>query len=316
MVAARLKAVRGARMADAKGLERRRGLLSFLTWAFLLAEVFGHEAPPAFAARAQDEESPAPRHAADDAPPSTERADHALLPLPGEADAAPDQLASTSGGPSPIVGTPAMPEGGWPLPGIESGPLPEPVSSSSGQAHGFGGEDLATAGQAETDAIAGHDDQSFGALTMEVAVDPQGLLHGLSEPLGLVSAMTDVVEDVAGSILDTLSSLTVGLGSLLSLDFGSGGSEASSEAVASGGLLSFEPATMEEAYEIETSKGFTDFGISLGLGQSDASSGLGLTSLSMPPLDLAVLGFETDAAHGHSNASDEFGHKSAVDVLT
>jgi hypothetical protein len=150
---------------------------------------------------------------------------------------------------------------------------------------------------------------------MEITIGPHGLFDALSEPLGLVSAVTDVVEDVAGSVLHSLSALTGGLGSLLSVENGSGASHAEpNESTASGGILSFGPAGPAEPHEIETSKGYTDYGMS-SLGYSDASSGGG-HSLSMPPLDISVLDHDMDTGQLHSpSSSDEFGHRSAVDVL-
>jgi hypothetical protein len=92
--------------------------------------------------------------------------------------------------------------------------------------------------------------------------------------------------------------------------------------LASDGAIAFDAGPSHiPLNEIETSHGFTDYGIALELNLSGGAP-LHLTALAPPAEPFAdLIGFETDRDASHLSAStddglrDEAGHRSSTDVL-
>ncbi len=94
MRAARAKSA--SYVAEAKGLERRRGLTSFLIWTFFLAEVFGRDAIAPASAHTSEADDPSPAHGNSEVAPATDELaarpmtdDHIAWRYPQSANAGP-----------------------------------------------------------------------------------------------------------------------------------------------------------------------------------------------------------------------------------
>jgi hypothetical protein len=319
-MAARLKVTPKSQVAEAKGLERRRGLISFLTWAFFLADMLGRDGISPSVAQASDADEPAPPHGGPDTtPPLNELSDRPLTSI-GDAGepitlVSPGYTLSLSplssgagasdvGGGSPAAQTASraatVETGGAEMGGTATVGLPPDISEATPQ-----------------DGAQPADAASFLAVT----VTPDGLLHGVADTLGAVPVVGDLLGSTVHAVASTVGSLVDGLGGLLAP---SGGSTASpAEAVlASDGAIEFDAGSSQAPLnEIETPHGFTDYGIALELNLSGGAP-LHLTALAPPAEPFAdLIGFETDRDASHLAASadaglpDEVGHRSSADVL-
>jgi hypothetical protein len=304
-IAARSKATRTVRAAEPKGLERRRGLLSFLTWAFFLADVLGRDGLAPSAAHAAEADEPLPAHGTTDAAPAThEPVDRPLTSLGDQAE--PVTMISPGY-------TYTVPSGGGEL-RLSDSDIPNAASdelaSRSALPQGL------DAGSARASDFASSDDISPGAADpadalFHVAVAPDGLLHGVADTLGALPLVGNLLGGAVETVASTVESLVGGLGGLLS-PHGSDGA-----AVASGGSFAFDSApSTAPSHEIETTHGFTDFGIALELGLPGTSA---LSFSPSAPPELASFSSDPDASHlsipADHGLPDEAGQRASADVL-
>jgi hypothetical protein len=309
--AARARTRQTIHVAEARGLERRRGLISFLTWAFFLAEVFGRDGIVPSSAQAAEPEESAPSHGnGDAAPPPNELADRPMTGIgdPGEpvtiispgytlnlqtsvAEAGPVDIGDRDGQDAPAG------HGVTPLPADAAGAAAGGVSPAAPDAISPGGAE-----SAETPAL------------LHVGLAPDGLLHGLADTLGELPLVGNLLGNTLHAVTSTVDNLVGGLGGLASSSGSGGGEDA---VLASGGSLAFEPtASAAPLHELETPHGFTDYGIALELSLPGSS----VLSLAPPSaIDVTSFSADHDASHlsvpADAGIPDDVGQRASADVL-
>jgi hypothetical protein len=216
-IAARIKAAQKHHVAQAKGLERRRGLISFLTWAFFLADMLGRDGISPSAAHASAADEPAPPHGSPD-----------ITPPPSELSDRPPTSMGDPGEPVTIVS-----------PGYTLSLAPVASEAGALDAGGAGGSDgpayratpietggTATGGGVETGAVASFSPEPppdgpppDGAQGEDapplLTIAPDGLLHGVVDTLGAVPIVGDLLSATAHTVASTVGSLVDGLGGIL-----------------------------------------------------------------------------------------------------
>lgn len=309
-IAARAKAARRSHVAEARGLERRRGLISFLTWAFFLADLFGRDGvmPASAHASAHDETTPA-HGTSDVAPIANDLADRPMTGLG-------DQSEPTTVSPGYTLHLQA--------PGGDAAPLDirdlggEGASAARTATHHpiDGGSAVATViSSAATDAThpAGTETAEPPSL-LHATIAPDGLLDGVAHTLGELPLVGSLLGDTVHMVTSSVESLVGGLGGLLSPR---GTDAAGDAAIASGGSIAFEPASSTASpYELETPHGFTDYGIALELGLPGNSV---LNTAPSLETDVGTFSPDHDTVHlaistDHSPAN-EAGQRASSDVL-
>lgn len=317
------------------GQERRRGLWSFLTWAFILADAArGEDAYAAAAREAADPDYPAPIAPRDEPPPASLAGDEPVLKDWG--------VAFPPDGTLPGPGTHSFPTPSWVGSfdkldlGDQQGSHPVPGgAASSGGAPGWY---LGGAGQRDASALTetqgalvdlGLDTNaaspSFGAeLTLS-----SGLASGLDAGLlslqglggapilqGLVgSALANVVEQAESSLVSAIDGWVAVAQDLV------GGS------LALGGLLRITTAPDNAAVDdLFVGGRYTDYHLSLQVEAPSASSSLpialGGNSADLVHMVVDLLPVHSDAAAGPGtgncllpSAIDEFSLRGAIDHL-
>lgn len=310
-----------ARPADARGFERRRGLMSFLTWAFFLNEVLGRDAIGPAAARASDAEAPPSPYVSDGRGPENAPADRAP-PAVG------DEVEPVAAGPAsdaPRALTLSGPAFGPPRHGADGADgaatrLAGPADASGAGAPGSPGASLGAVAAHRSD-VAPSDSASGDAdPVLALAIAPEGLLHGIADTLEQVP----VVGGLLGSSVDTVAST---VGSLLGSVAGILGSDRPGEgvgedAVAADGSLVFDEGSGQPPPDaIYSAQGFTDYGLALDVGLPGGSVASGASAAAAPE-PFAVMS-EVGAADAASTSvpsllaglADEAGQRSAADVL-
>lgn len=306
MIAARAKAARRPHVAEAKGLERRRGLISFLTWAFFLADLLARDGVTSASAHASAPDETTPVHGTSDVAPVTH--DLADRPMTGLGD---------QGEPATSVSP------GYTL------HLQAPVGESAAlDIRDAGGDDAAAArttthhpidgGGAVTTGMSADAPHQAGSETAEPAsllhatVAPDGLLHGVGDTLGELPLVGSLLGDTVHTVASTVENLVGGWGGLLSPR---GSDTVADTALASGGSMAFDPASSTApVHELETPHGFTDYGIALELGLPGSSV---LNSAPSSATDVASFSPEHDAVSLSTDHSlpDEAGQRASSDVL-
>ncbi len=307
-----------ALVADSKGTERRRGHISFLTWAFVLAEVFGRDGVASSLAHAAEPDDPTPAHANDAVAPSA--SDISDRPMTGIGDD--DEPATTV---SPGYAH-TIPAGGANFPSVDllarvdEGPTSfrDTVASSGGStAGGNSHANVSADPHPSTESAAdyaGHAAEPNALL--QIGVEPDGLVHGLVETLGDLPLVGGLLGNTVQGVASSVDGLVGGLvGGLLSPAHAGG---ADSALLASTGSMAFDTHgdIAHAAHETHTASGFTDYGIALELG----SSAGGLLSLgASSPSDAPQFMHDHDSTlilHTPDYASpDEPGQRPSVDIL-
>ena len=324
-IAARVRTARPHAVVEAKGLERRRGLLSFLTWAFVLTELFGRDSLGPSSARASD---------ADETTRADDRAEVAGQPT----DIADRPSASSApGDSSEHAPTLVSPGATLVLPASASGDASRDLSSDGPEridngpidavhATASGGGSVAVPGSSDADgATAGSDPSAAPELVaagapsldaapfLQLSVSPNGLVHGVSEIVEAVPLVGDVLSAAADTVVSAVGTILDGVGGLLGRSDPDG-------PLASGGSIEIQGDTASLPFApLHTADGFTDYGIALEL---DLSGGLASPLPSVEGASLADVIkqssdlFPTPASiAGEPGLSDDAGHRSASDVL-
>lgn len=305
-----------AHVAESKGAERRRGQLSFLTWAFVLAEVFGHDGVTAASAHAAEAEDPKPARAQDaSTPPVSDVSDRPMTGI-GDGDEPPTTV-------SPGYAQ-TIPAGGANFPSVDllarvdDAPTSfrdTVVNSSDSTAGGNSHANVSADPHPSSEPAPDHADHAAEPNPLlEIGVDPDGLVQGLVETLGDLPLVGGLLGDTVQGIVSTVDGLVGGLvGGLLSPSHADG---ADSAPLASSGTIAFDahPDVAPAAHETQTASGFTDYGIALGL-PADGLLSLGASSQPDAP----------DFMHDHDGAlmlhtpeyasPDEPGQRPSADIL-
>lgn len=290
-----------AQASDESGLVDRRRWTSFLTWAFVLAEMAGRDGLLPAAAHAAEEDLGRVGHPGSDTAPIVNN-------LPNI------NVSTATEGPEPITyqHAPTLPSY---APTQLSGELGEAKITAGadevGNGHGAGGggggagygADGASASEGSVDAGVhlSLGDAPFLAfaqdgqpLDLGLHLDPSGLLGNVADSLGGLPLVGGLLEDVG----NTLASTT---GNLLSLVGHSYGND-----VGTPGQLSFGGGEMSpQPHELATPSGYTTYGIALNLGASDVASVSGEAAVHADGLDMGVLDSLVDhLPGGHLAPSD------------
>lgn len=323
-MAAAAQSARARYVAEPTGLERRRGLISFLTWAFVLSEMFGRDGIGASAARASEsDESTAEQGRADSAPQT--------LDMLAYARPSPDDASLQMGQPTPSSAGATTPV----LPSASSVLSAEPRSDSAdgaaavradtapaGAPHGAGGalaqatDGGGTDNQAATlpEAIAGDGEHGPTSPLIQLSVSSDGLIQdGLLQNVGQIIDAVPVVGQVVGSTVEALSSTVDNiLGSVTGL-LGLNGADG---AFASGGLIEIDMANAPLAFDaVQTAQGFTDYGIALELDFSGGVATSLSSTMAAPLADALNLGSGLLPMPDQLSLPDEAAQRSSSDVL-
>lgn len=295
-------------VAESKGAERRRGQLSFLTWAFVLAEVFGRDGVIVSSAHAAKPGDPTPAHAKDAAaPPASDVSDR---PMTGIGDG--DEPATSL---SPGYET-TIPAGGANFPSVDLlARIDEGPTSFRNTVVGNSHANLSADPHPSSEPAADHADHAAEPNAfLQIGVAPDGLLHGLVETVGDLPLVGGLLGNTVQGVLSTVDGLVGGLVS--GLLFPAHADGADSAPLASSGTMAFDAHgdTFPAALEIQTASGFTDYGIALGL-PDDGLSSLGASS----PPDAPEFMHDHDGTlilHTPDHASpDEPGQRLIADIL-
>lgn len=322
-VAARVQSAHTRYVVEPKGFERRRGLVSFLTWAFVLSEMFGRDGVgPSSACASNGDEADATQAREDSAPQTTDVLARATSP-PDEAG--PQMAQDTSSSTSATM--PVLPAASYaPLETLFDNAdsvgavLADPASS--GTAHGGGESKTPAEDGSSTDnhpsafpeqgAAGGSENWETPSL-LQLSVSSDGLIYdGLFQSVGQIIDAVPIVGQVVGSTVEALTStvdnVLGSVGGLLVLGAADG-------ALASGGWIEIDTGMLRPAFDaIQTAQGFTDYGIALEL---DASGGgTSLLSVAAAPLaDFINLGSAFLPTPGEPGLSDEAGQRASGDLL-
>jgi hypothetical protein len=307
IIAARSKRASRTHVAEGKGLERRRGLVSFLTWAFFFAEVFGRDGIEPASAHAAEADELRPSHASsDDAPVANNLADRPMTGIVDDGEPTTPVSTDYSFNPQPSGRYDTSLDTGDT--GTQDAPVVNTVAHqpiSVGDGATFDGP------SAEVDAMPMADPIEPAPL-IHLTIAPDGLLHGVADTLGDLPLVGNLLGDTVHLVASTVEGVLGGLGGLLSPHASDAGEET---LVASGGYIAFEPgAAAAPFHELETPQGFTLYGIELSL-----PGGSALSHAPSPASDFASESPDYDAAHlsvSSDHASpDDIGQRAAADAL-
>lgn len=293
----------------------RRRWTSFLTWAFVLAEMAGRDGIMPTAAHAGEEDLGRVAHAGDDTAPIVNN-------LPNIS------VATATEGPEPITYQHAATMPAYAPTALSSelgeakiAPTVDVLAHSQGAAAGGGygsSVDGMNAGEADGTHIglAGEPFSAFNlagqpldlGLHIDLSDTTYGLLGGLADSLGNLPLVGAGLNDVGSSLAITTSNLVASAEPVVSLlGLHGDASGASTSDVGSPGALSFAgSASPAGGDELATpSGGYTDYGITLNLGAFDVAHATGEAAVhadslgsmfDSAPLD-THLGGESDALH-------------------
>lgn len=311
-IAARAKGVRPGLVAEARGLERRRGLISFLTWAFVLAEVLGRDALGASSGDAAEADEPSPTRESGEAM-------HQSSDVADTPSASPDE--NGNGEPSTIISPgatlvlPAAANAVGPLNAGAEGWNNAGGDSAQPAAHGASGAASpvaeSTIGSGESSPVAEADAVSQEAPSLvQLSISTGGLLHGVAETVEALPIGGDVLGATVESALSAVDALVGSVGGFLIPGNADG-------ALASGGLIDIDAAPSPAPFDaLHTPQGFTDYGIAIELDLSHGTTSAPLSSASGGALaDLVKLGPDLLTAPELPALSDEAGQRSSADVL-
>ncbi|HRN87280.1 hypothetical protein [Hyphomicrobium sp.] len=311
IIATRAKAARARGGAEAKGLERRRGLISFLTWAFVLSEMFGRDGLGPSSARASEDDEPSgrdgssetaqqPADVADRSPTSLgETGDPSatpsslapsIVPVTTGLNASGDRLSQdmANAGRDALVATPNAGPGG----GAVALPASSGVDNSPPSSDPAAPEMVATASP-----------QPDASSLVQLSISPEGIFSSVAE-------IVDAVPLVGGVLSATVETVLGGVSELLHR-----GPEG---ALASGGLIVIEAGAGSQHFaSLHSSDGYTDYGIALELDLSGGiAPSLQLAAVSDPLLaDVVNLGSAFLPTPGEPGLSNEAGQRASGDLL-
>jgi hypothetical protein len=279
-----------------RGQERRRGLWSFLTWAFVLSEVFGHDPAYATGIHAVADDEARPLHHYDDTPPNAD--DWPAGPLNGSDDnpGAPGETAANDHS-NPVF---TLPQGAE-LPGgmIGVSPLvPGKDVAGGGSSEGGGVTETshevssgvhADAAVADASAISLTVDDMSGNPLLDLRIDignPDGLsnlVHEIGGSLAGIPVVGDLLSGLGSSVISLVEDPT-GLSSTFAepaVDVEQGREATLSAgtgfegALASGGQLSFSASPAPIGLDDLFAHGrYTDYGVAMQSGPSHGNAGI------------------------------------------
>ncbi len=316
--AARSKAAQQKSGLEARGLERRRGLISFMTWAFVLAELFGRDSVAAAPAHGADADEPASKTGGDDAAArAPDPADRVLTGLGAQAsDQMPNGTAESTQSQVHTTGdyghVAMSPVGG-----------DDAIGGKSAQFSGdeFGSQ-VATRSEPQTvsvdtghspahDAMVPGADLSPETPVLSIWLSPDGILHDVVDTLsavplvgGVVSNTLHTAEALAGTVIEGVEDTVQSVGNLIDNVLGSAGHIKLGADPSDGGH-----------HELQTAQGFTPYGIALELnlsGNGALPGDLGALSAQVDHV-LDALGLMHDADPTHSEYA---GQRSSADTMT
>ena len=258
--------------ADEANLVDRRRWTSFLTWAFVLAEMAGRDGILPTSAHAGDEALGRADHPSGAAAPIANN-----LPNIGVSTATetPESITYQHAPTMPAYApTPLSSELGE----AKIAPNEEGFAHGGGAAGGgaFGGHPMSIGDASDGDFVAFNtsgEPLDLG-LSLDMNDSAQGLLSGISNVLsslplvgGLLGNLGNTLTDAAGQLLPVLSPAT----SLIGLD--NGHDDAQGAGVGSPGHINFSfGAPSDSPTLVSDSGGYTNYGIALSLGGSDAGT--------------------------------------------
>jgi hypothetical protein len=239
----------------ARGVERRRGMVNFLTWAFFMGQVFGRDGVVAGAHGAEADDT-AEQRTSDEAAPAGDSADRSpsgLSDLAEDASSPPPGYASAL----PAIG------GNIYLPVLERSGLAGSdsrigISSGHAQAQANGGEGVSPPADASHEVGDGAPKDAQGldlppdGSFLDVAFAPHGLLNHVADALDGVPVVGNLLGSLVHTVANTVGGAAEGVGNLLDGVLGSDG------------LLEFEPAA-PPPHDLQGPEGLTDYGIALEL---------------------------------------------------
>ena len=318
IIATRAKAARARGGAEAKGLERRRGLIIFLTWAFVLSEMFGRDGLGPSSARASEDDEPSGRDGSSEtAQQPADVADRSPTSLgeTGDPSATPSSLSPsivpvTTGfnvtgdrlqqdmdndGRDALVATPNAGPGGDAV----ALPASSGVDNSPPSSDPAAPEMVATASP-----------QPDASSLVQLSISPEGVLSSVAEIVDAVPLVGGVLSATVESVSSTVDTVLGGVSELLHR-----GPEG---ALASGGLIEIEAGAGSAHFApLHSSDGYTDYGIALELDLSGGiAPSLQLAAVSDPLLaDVVNLGSAFLPTPGEPGLSDEAGQRASGDLL-
>ncbi len=307
-----------AHTSDESGMVDRRRWTSFLTWAFVLAEMAGRDGLLPAAAHAGEEPLAASGLGSDTAAPIANN-------LPNIS------VSTATESPEPITyqHAPTMPEYASTQLSTELGAakiapatdtLTPDVGVGGGGGHGFAtadaSADAAAPGEPLLVAFNPAGEMLDLGLNFDLSDTAHNLLGGLADGLGSLPLVGGLLEDVGHTLAGTAGGLLSSLEPVVSLvGIDSGSAPASSLDLGSPGMLSFDGAPAAHHELATPGGGYTTYGIALNIGGSDpghaaiddALTTSGLDSLAFDHFDH---GASSDALH-----LDQAVLKTASDIL-
>jgi len=294
-----------ASVREDAGLVDRRRWTSFLTWAFVLAEMAGRDGFLPTAAHAGDDDAGLSTHGSGDTAPIVNNLPNISVSTATDGpDAVNYQHAS-------LANLPAATGLSSELAEAKIAPAADMLAQGTGAGGGSGHVGGAPVGEAANDAVGvnvglGAPDLAalshLGApldlglhLDLHLSNTAHGLLGGLADDLGNLPLGGGLLEEVVSNLASTTGSGLEPVVSLVGVHGDNGGAHGSD--VASPGQFSFgDYPTPASGDELATqSGGYTNYGIALNLGASDIAHGsaeamvhadaLGVTVLDSMPTD-------------------------------
>lgn len=274
-------------VTDVPASDKRRWL-SFLTWAFVLAEMAGRDAFLPTAAHAGDGETGHAGHHASDAAPFANNLPNIDVSTAAES---PEPITYQHAAPMPVYATEALPSELAAAKEIPAAGLgPEPYMASYGGGGGGSGEAASASGAAELHAdplahtLEPVPDQPLSLATgkegslveLGLHVDLGGTVHdilgGVTSTLGSLPLLGETLGDVGNVLATTTSNLLSALAPVVSLvGLGDSGSHQFGSALGLPGQLQFA-ATSDASGPSELLSlhgNYTSYGIALSIGVHD-----------------------------------------------